>query len=109
MKFGPKHNNDGVRPEITGIRFIVEQAFFEAGISGEFVATSGKRVKKLGQKLSKHHDGLAEDYDSTKPVSTAFGGIWQNKLAHKLGRQYDVIWHDSGSGWHLHVEFDPKV
>ena len=34
---------------------------------------------------------------------------WANILKGKLNDQFDVLWHDVGSGAHLHVEFDPKV
>jgi hypothetical protein len=54
---------------------------------------------------SKHRTGEAVDFsvqDHPDPKA------WADDLRKRLGPQFDVVLHDTGSGLHIHVEFDPK-
>jgi hypothetical protein len=105
-------NPDGLQPPIvladTLIAGYVGRHHDLRGVPAALVRTSGKRERKQGAKLSLHDVGLAIDY----VVYTTSDVIDMNALAAEindlLGPRYDVIYHDAGSGPHIHVEFDPK-
>jgi len=91
-------NLKGLKPEILLALIIAD------GLHKDMIVTSAVRDK--GPK-SLHPYGYAADevyhgcdHDTHKDIVI--------ELKEKLGNQYDVLYHNAGSGWHIHIEFDPR-
>jgi len=55
-----------------------------------------------------HGAALAVDFDCARDVDLALGLAWASVVQARLGADYDVLWHDAGSGYHLHIEFEGR-
>ena len=68
-----------------------------------FRISSGYR-KKRGKLNSFHPVRLATDYVVVGISILAY----KRRLKQKLGKNYDLVYHNTGSGPHFHLEFDEK-
>lgn len=90
----------GVRPEIVLALTVIQS------LIGDRSAEVTSIVRQHGSK-SIHPYGLAVDF--VIPILTHEEKIaFLDKFENHLGPQYDVLLHDSGSGLHFHVEYDPR-
>jgi len=73
-------------------------------IGGEMTITSLHRLKGPG---SLHPYGYAVDFvieGATRKECVNILPVMRNKL----GGEYDLIFHNAGTGWHFHLEYDPR-
>lgn len=98
------------RPEIVRI---LTAALREAPDGQEWVTvTEAWRYMRESRDL--HNDFAAFDFSIRDiPATSESDQIdkairWAKRLRLSLGADYDVIFHDAGTGFHIHAEYDPK-
>lgn len=93
----------GIQPEILAIKDEIDDIFQSHG----YVCVMTSAVRESGPG-SLHPMGFAMDFDATRHVNPVTWQQIEREAKERLGDEYDVLAHDSGSGMHLHCEFDPR-
>lgn len=70
--------------------------------------TSTWRDWKQSPTFTLHGAGLAADFDVGLELKPEEWESLRLAVKYSCGPSYDVLAHDVGKGWHVHVEFDPK-
>jgi len=94
-----------LKPQISGIFWMVEQEFVKVGCE-TVVMTSCWREFGEG---SLHPYGYAADFDSAQMPEDLNDSKWGSlriALKARVGEEYDVLTH--GPKAHLHAEYDPR-
>ena len=99
-----------LRPEISKI---LTAALLEAPTDLEMVTvTEGWRYMRDSRDLHNSFDAFDFSIRDIPATSASeqfeIAAKWTKRIRQHLGRDYDVVFHDAGTGWHIHVEFDPK-
>jgi len=104
IRFGPKFDPTGLKPEITIVIPII--GMLSEQFHKEVILSSGTDREHSSKSL--HYVGLAIDF-----YWDHFNGYDEDGAEHQLGRllasalgpRYDVVIH----GTHIHIEYQPKV
>ena len=103
---GVSHRSE--QPQMARLEAAVIRAFFRRELN--CIKTSAYRppTTTTGGEKTLHDEGLAGDYDTDHELELSTWTDIRDDVAAELGDEYQVIVHDTGSGMHLHCEFDPS-
>ena len=97
---------NGLRPEMTPVLIIANEAYSKHGL--DCVVTEGTGSKH--GRASLHYVGLAIDFRMNN-IPKRYRGRMRNDRKARLGNQYDVVLEEypNRQAWdHLHTEYQPK-
>lgn len=95
------------QPQMARLEAAVIRAFFVRALACILTSAYRPPGSTTSGENTLHDEGLARDYDTDRELSLEMWVDIRDEVQEGVGKEYQILAHDTGSGMHLHGEYDP--